>query len=31
VSVPVLGFDPSPFAGILVHAAAITLEVTEAA
>jgi hypothetical protein len=29
VSVPVLGFDPSPFAGILVHAAAITLEVTE--
>ena len=24
-----LGFDPSPFAGILVHAAAITIEVTE--
>ena len=23
------GFDPSPFAGILVHAAAITIEVTE--
>jgi hypothetical protein len=29
VSPAVLGFDPSPFAGILVHAAAITLEVTE--
>ena len=26
-----LGFDPSPFAGIMVHAAAITFEVTEAA
>ena len=25
-----LGFDPSPFAGILVHAAAITFDVTEA-
>ena len=25
-----LGFDPSPFAGVLVHAAAITFEVTEA-
>ena len=24
-----LGFDPTPFAGILVHAAAITIEVTE--
>ena len=23
------GFDPSPFAGILVHAAAITIEITE--
>jgi len=29
VSPASLGFDPSPFAGVLVHAAAITLEVTE--
>ncbi len=26
----VLGFDPRPFSGILVHAAAIIVEVTEA-
>ena len=24
-----MGFDPTPFAGILVHAAAITIEITE--
>jgi hypothetical protein len=30
VSRATLGFDPSPFAGVLVHAAAITIEVTEA-
>ena len=29
VSPAILGFDPTPFAGILVHAAAIVLEVTE--
>jgi hypothetical protein len=31
VSPATLGYDPSPFAGVLVHAAVITLEVTEAA
>ncbi len=29
VSPAILGFDPSPFAGILVHAAAITINITE--
>ena len=30
VSPAMLGFDPRPFAGILVHAAAIVIDVTEA-
>jgi hypothetical protein len=29
ISPAILGFDPSPFAGVLVHAAVINLEVTE--
>lgn len=29
VSTAILGFDPAPFAGVSVHAAAITLDVTE--
>lgn len=29
VTLATMGFDPSPFAGVLVHAAAIVIEVTE--